>query len=117
VTTYNRKLQKRVKMSGYAKILDSEIQRQHFTRHGLHMNKVGKEHMAQRIMVHIKKTLFVRKTPPIILQWKQDLMDSGQKGGVAQEKVTYSRTSGRKRKQPASRGDDFLWTVDSMTRV
>jgi hypothetical protein len=43
-------------------------------------------------------------------------MDSGQEGVEAQEKVTYSRTSGRKRKQPAIRGDVFLWTAELMTR-
>ena len=44
-------------------------------------------------------------------------MDSGEEGIEAQEKVTYSRTSGRKRKQPTTRGDDFSWTADLMTRV
>jgi hypothetical protein len=80
VTTYNRKLHKRMKMCEYVQILDSEIQREHFTRHGLHMNIVGKELMAQRIKDHIRKTLFVRKTPPIILKWRQDLTDNGQEG-------------------------------------
>ena len=117
VTTYNKKLHKRMKMFEYAKVLDSEAQREHFTRHGLHMNTMGKELMAQRITDQIRKTLSVRKTPPIVLKWRQDFTDSGQEGTEAQEKVTHSRTSGRKRKQPASSGDDFLWTADLMTRV
>jgi hypothetical protein len=62
------------------------------------MNTVGKELMAQRITDHIRKTLLVRKTPPIILKWRQDLTDSGQEEIQAQEKLTYSRISGRKRK-------------------
>jgi hypothetical protein len=81
------------------------------------MNTVGKELMAQRITEHIRTSLLVRKTPPIILKWKQDLTDSGQEGVVTQEKLTYSRTSGRRRKQLAKRGDDFLWTADLMTRI
>jgi hypothetical protein len=81
------------------------------------MNAVEKELMAQRITDHIRKTLKVWKTPPIILKWRQDLTDSGQEGAEAQEKVTNSRTSGRKRKQPATRGDNFLWTAELMTRV
>jgi hypothetical protein len=28
-----------------------------------------------------------------------------------------SRTSGRKRKPPVTRRDDFSWTADSMTRI
>jgi hypothetical protein len=46
-----------------------------------------------------------------------DLSDSGHEGIEAQGKVTYSRTSGRKRKQPGKRGDDFLQTADLMKRV
>jgi len=42
------------------------------------------------------------------LKWRQDLTDSGQEGDEAQEKVTNSRTSGRKRKQLAKRGDGFM---------
>ena len=117
VTTYNRKLHKRMKMFEYVQIIDSEVQTEHFTRHGLHMNTVGKELMVQRITDHIRKTLLVRKTPPIILKWRQDLTDSGQERVEAQEKVIYSRTSGRTRKQPATRGDDFLWTAELRTRV
>jgi hypothetical protein len=117
VTTYNRKLHKRMKMVGYVKILGSDVQKEHFTRHGLHMNTVGKELMAQRITDHIRQTLLVRETPPIILKWRQDLTDSGQEGVEAQEKATYSSTSGRKRKKLVTRGDDFLWTANLMTRV
>jgi hypothetical protein len=98
VTTYNRKLHKRMKMFAYVQILDSEVQKEHVTRHGLHMNTVGKELMAQRILDHIRKTMLVRKTPPIILKWRQEITDSVQEGVEAQENVTYSRTSGRKRK-------------------
>jgi hypothetical protein len=36
-----------MKMFEYVKVLDSEVQREHFTRHGLHMNTVGKELIAQ----------------------------------------------------------------------
>jgi len=51
------------------------------------------------------------------LKWRQDLTDSSQEGVEAQEKVTNSRTSGRKREQPATTGDNFLWTAELMTRV
>ena len=101
MTTYNRILHKRMKMFEYVQIPDSEVQREHFTRNGLNMNTIRKELMAQRITDHIRKTLLVRKTPPIILKWRQDLMDSGQEGVEAQEKLTYSRTSRSKRKQLA----------------
>jgi hypothetical protein len=34
-----------------------------------------------------------------------------------QANATDSRTSGRKRKQPVTRGDDFLWTAALMKRM
>jgi hypothetical protein len=108
VTTYNRELHKRMKIFEYVNILESEVQKEHFTRHGLHMNTVRKELMAQRITDHFRKILLIRqKTPPIILKLRQVLMDSSQEVAEAQEKETYSSTPGRKRKQPATRGDEF----------
>ena len=52
-----------MKMFEYAKVLDSEVKRECYTRHGLHMNGVGKELMVQRIMDQIKETLLVKRTP------------------------------------------------------
>jgi hypothetical protein len=100
----------------YLKMIDSDMHREHFTTHGLHMNRVGKKVIAQRIMDHIRKIFLIRQTPPIILKWKQDLTDS-QEGDEAEGKVTCSRTSGRKRKQPAARSDEFLWTANLITGV
>ena len=52
-----------MKMFECAKVLDSEVKRECYTRHGLHMNGVGKELMAQRIMDQIREILLVKKTP------------------------------------------------------
>jgi hypothetical protein len=89
MTTYNKITQEM--MFEHVKIPDSEVQRGYCTRHGLHINTVGKELMAQKIMDHIRKTLIVRETLPIILKWRQDLMDSGQEGIVAEEKITFGK--------------------------
>jgi hypothetical protein len=53
------------------------MHREHFTRHSLYMNTVGKELIPQRI-TDIRKIALKRQTSPIILKWKQDLTDSGQ---------------------------------------
>ena len=102
-----------MKMSEYVKVLDSEEQREHFTRHGLHVNTVGKELMAQTITDHIRKPLIERKTPPIILKWRQAVTDSGQEGTEAQEKVTYPRTSGRTAtiNVPSSRSKEEIFDI------
>jgi hypothetical protein len=46
-----------MKMFEYVQILDIEVQREHVTRHGLNVNTVGKELMAQRITDQSRKTL------------------------------------------------------------
>jgi lysophospholipase L1-like esterase len=71
VIAYNRKLYKRVKQSEHVKI-DTELQRKYFTKHGMNMNRTGKEQMTQKIAEHIRETLSKRETFPMTLQWKQD---------------------------------------------
>jgi hypothetical protein len=100
VTIYNRELYKRIKASQYVKIIDSEVHREYFTKHGMHMNTMGKELMAWRITQHIRKTFLVRQTPPITLKWRQESMDTDQEGDNAKGKDTQSRT-GRKEKETA----------------
>jgi hypothetical protein len=115
VITYNRKLYKKMKTYEYVKIIESDMHREHFATHGLHMNTVGKELMAQRITDHIRQIFLKRQTSPMILKWKQDLTKSSQEGGGVEGKVMCSRTSGRKRKQPTTRDNDFLWTANLIT--
>jgi hypothetical protein len=73
VIAFNRKLHKRMKQFEHVKIIDSELQRKYFTKHGMHMNTAGKEIMAQRIAEHIRETFSMKKTSTIILQGKQDM--------------------------------------------
>jgi hypothetical protein len=76
VIAFNRKLYKRMKQFEHVKISDSELQRKYFTKHGNHMNKIGKEIMALRIAENIRETFSNGTTSTIILQWKKD-MDKG----------------------------------------
>jgi hypothetical protein len=52
---FNRKLQKMMKTHNNMEILDMDIRWGHFTRHGLHMNRMGKEKMASKISEAVKK--------------------------------------------------------------
>ena len=74
VIIYNRKLHKWMKQYEHVKIIDSESQREYFTRHSMHMNLPGKELIAQRITEHIKEHFSKRETSSIILQWKQEMV-------------------------------------------
>jgi len=62
-----------MKQYEHVKIIDSELQRKYFTRHGMHMNLAGKELIAQTIMEHIKEHFTKRETSTITLQWKQEM--------------------------------------------
>lgn len=110
VMVCNRKLHKRMKLFEYVKIIDSDLQREYLTKHGLHMNIVGKELMAQRIPDHIRKIFIGRETSPIILKLWQELIKSSQEKNE-EGKATHSRTLGRIGKKPITKRDDFLWTV------
>jgi hypothetical protein len=73
VIVYNRKLYKRMKQFEHVNIINSELHRKYFTKHGMHMNTAGKEQTAQRLAEHISETFSKKETSPITLQWKQDV--------------------------------------------
>jgi hypothetical protein len=43
VKVFNRKLSKKMKMYDCAKVMETNLNREHFPQHGLHMNRLGKE--------------------------------------------------------------------------
>jgi len=65
----NKKLQKLVRILPHTKFLDSINDRQLFTRHGLHHNKLGKYLVTSQIVCHILATFQHRVSPTISLQW------------------------------------------------
>jgi hypothetical protein len=73
VVVYNRKLYKRMKQFEHVNIINSELHRKYFTKHGMHMKTAGKEQMTQRLAERIWETFSKKETSPITLQWKQDV--------------------------------------------
>jgi hypothetical protein len=73
VLVCNRKLYHRMKQFEHVNIINSELHRKYFTKHGMHMNTAGKEQMAQRFAEHIRETSSKKETSPITLKWKQDV--------------------------------------------
>jgi len=47
------------------------VNRDHYTKHGLHMNKTGKEWLARRTADIINKLFTNQKLDPITLEWKE----------------------------------------------
>jgi hypothetical protein len=52
--------------------MEVELQRQHFTRHGQHLNLLGKELVASELAKKITQLLTKVKTKPIQMQWTKD---------------------------------------------
>ena len=117
VDTFNRKLHKKMKLHEHLKVIDSVIQRGCYTRHGLHLNRLGKEQMTHRIVNQIKNSLLTNNTLPIPLSWQEVPMVYNLDSTDTQGSLTVSRTSGRKRKQPTTREDDFLWIGDRLSKA
>ena len=74
VKVYNRKLKKHLKLHDKTCVLEVDTERVLFTRRGLHMNLKGKEHIAYKIIKTIKVILAKKKSVPINLKYKGDLV-------------------------------------------
>ena len=56
------------------KILDTDLEREHFTKHGLHLNSSGKECIALKLASVVRSIFKKERVSPICLQWKDDTM-------------------------------------------
>jgi hypothetical protein len=73
ITRFNRKLAKSTKLYGYCTLVNVDLNKDLFTKHGLHLNGLGKEVVMKQLVCHIYDRMF--KVPPtqIGLYWKNDL--------------------------------------------
>ena len=69
VEVYNRKLKKHLKVFDNTCVLKVDTDRDLFTRHGLHMNLKGKEHVAYKIINTIKVMVNRKKSVPIKMKY------------------------------------------------
>jgi len=71
VKVYNRKLNNIKRRYNYTEVTDMSADRDHYTKHGLHMNGIDKDWLARRIANTINKLFVNHKLAPIILEWKE----------------------------------------------
>jgi lysophospholipase L1-like esterase len=57
VTKFNRQLKKIMKLQSKVKVLELNLDRSHFTTHGLHMNSKGKELVSQKLALMVQHIL------------------------------------------------------------
>ena len=78
VISFNRQLKKRLTLYNNVKILETDPERDYFTKCGLHLNSFGKECIALRLATVVKNFLNKERMSPICLQWKEDTTISNQ---------------------------------------
>ena len=71
VKVYNRKLNNVMRRYNYTEVIDMSANRDHYTEHGLHMNGIGKDWLARRIVNSINKLFVNQELAPIILEWEE----------------------------------------------
>ena len=68
---FNKRMRSLMTPFRHVKVLNMSTEREHHTRHGLHLNKKGKYWVTNNLVKKIKNFYFPHNiTPPIVLQWK-----------------------------------------------
>ena len=82
ISSFNRKLIKSMKPYEHASILEMCSERKFFTNHGLHLNGLGKEVMAEKIASLTLTVLNQKKNPPIVVSWSSEKATTETQGEV-----------------------------------
>ena len=114
VSKFNRKLNKIMKTQTHVKILELELNRQHYTRHGLHLNSEGKRIVSQNLALIIQNS-FVENSPGAIpAPWKDTAgsytIPLTLSDNISEDKNLPKYSFHQRRNCPAHRNPDFLWT-------
>jgi hypothetical protein len=72
IIVFNSKLKNLGKLIDNLRVIDVTIDREMFTRHGLHMNWMGKEQTAGKIATEVGILFQGNKSNLIVLQWKEE---------------------------------------------
>jgi hypothetical protein len=110
ISMLNRKLLKLVKVNPHTSFLEICNDRNLSTNHGLHRNKLGKN----LVTLQLASSLLIACVPntykPIPLEWYEACIETNGSKDIKHLK-TSNRNSGRNRKVPVTRTNDFLWPI------
>jgi len=121
IKTFNSKLLKLAKIFNHVNIIEPDNSRLLFTRHGLHLNELGKELLSNQLVLNIFSVLREVKVSvnPITLGWYDKnphvnvpSMDrpSHTPTPINLQKL-LEQAPKRTKKLPVTRKDDFLWEI------
>jgi lysophospholipase L1-like esterase len=114
IEIFNRKLKRIMKIYNHTEVIDMSVNRDHYTKHGLHMNKTGKEWRARRTADTINKLSANQKLEPITLEWKESSVKRNEPETTGYKESDYKvgqqevRTSSRTQKQPGKTDTFFM---------
>jgi len=78
VKLYNKRLQSFVSVSNHVRVLSTPTERRHHTRHGLHLNKKGRDWVVKNVIKEIRNwKLSCRVSSPMELPLKDEMNDTG----------------------------------------
>ena len=76
VIRVNNQLRKRLSQFNNVKILETDIEREYFSKHGQHLNSSGKEYIAVRLATVVKSFSHIKRMSPIPLPWEGDTVST-----------------------------------------
>ena len=123
VIRFNRLLRKRMKPYTKIKILDTDLNRDCFTKHGLHTNSSGKDQLIMKLAEVIESVTVQNSGSNIKLQWKGNGINLGNvetdqtpRIGCENEVSKYDdgeaskpQLNKRQRKNPALKDQEFFY--------
>jgi uncharacterized sporulation protein YeaH/YhbH (DUF444 family) len=109
-----------MKTMNNAEFLQTQLNRNDFTRHGLHLNISGKEKIANSISKYIRNLDMKKEESPIVIKWEENSLKTDQeetkrkliKDRKQVPNLNEVRSSKRLRQIPSIRKDDFLRIAD-----
>ncbi|KAJ4443083.1 hypothetical protein ANN_04733 [Periplaneta americana] len=108
VKSFNCRLKKRMGILKNVRIIDVNLDRNKFTRYGLHLNNSGKQQMGEHIMNEILNVIGSATRNPIVMDWtRPDTEDSTKEADVIEGTADRgdSAEEGDANKRTTDRGD------------
>jgi hypothetical protein len=110
--SFNRKLMKSLKSHKHVSVLEMCSDKKCFTNHGFHLNSLGEEVMAKKIVSHTYALLDQRKDTPIILNWSpvNSFTDMHHHGIIPDRTITKTKVIPTTTSDVSIRNEDYsIW--------
>lgn len=107
VIKYNKLVRKIAKQNSNTQFLEFNLDRSHFTNHGMHMNLKGKEQVSLHLAKLIDQMFDSPQPHPIPIPWEQTSLDPPNSESHTED--TEGNINQHRRKCPKQKHPDFLW--------